>query len=131
VRIAGERSLLVGDAAGLIDPASGDGMYECFVSAELAAGAIRELLDGRIGSLEPYSTAVDLHLGSLYRASWKLKRALDRWPVASWRIARTPLLWRSVERLLLGQLSAPGEQRGLARVPLRMLDWLGRELPAG
>ena len=36
-RIAGERTLLVGDAAGLIDPVSGDGMYECFVSASLAA----------------------------------------------------------------------------------------------
>ena len=32
--------LLVGDAAGLIDPVSGDGMYECFVSSRLAAAAI-------------------------------------------------------------------------------------------
>src|SRR5262249_3161710 len=38
------RVLLVGDAAGLVDPLSGDGMYEAFVSAELAADAI---LDGR------------------------------------------------------------------------------------
>ncbi len=34
------RVLLVGDAAGLVDPLSGDGMYEAFVSAELAAAAI-------------------------------------------------------------------------------------------
>src|SRR5581483_7680439 len=34
-RIAGGRALLVGDAAGLVDPVSGDGMYECFVSARL------------------------------------------------------------------------------------------------
>src|SRR4051795_2699365 len=40
VRIAGERTLLVGDAAGLIDPVSGDGMYECFVSARLAVEAV-------------------------------------------------------------------------------------------
>ncbi len=32
--------LLVGDAAGLVDPLSGDGMYEAFVSAKLAAEAI-------------------------------------------------------------------------------------------
>ena len=38
-RIAAERALLVGDAAGLIDPVSGDGMYECFVSGRLAAAA--------------------------------------------------------------------------------------------
>jgi geranylgeranyl reductase family protein len=120
VRIAGQRALCVGDAAGLIDPVSGDGMYECFVSARLAADAILA------GSLDGYQAAVDAAVGSLHRASWKLKQALDRWPRASWRIARTQLLWRSVERLLLGELAAPAEQHGLARIPLRALDLLGR-----
>jgi geranylgeranyl reductase family protein len=125
-QVAGERALLVGDAAGLIDPVSGDGMYECFVSSKLATAAILDLLDGRSSTLEPYGTAVDVALAPLHRASWKLKKALDRWPRASWRIARTQLLWRSVERLLLGELGAPGEQTGMARVPLRLLDALGR-----
>jgi geranylgeranyl reductase family protein len=124
--IASERALLVGDAAGLIDPVSGDGMYECFVSAALAAAAIGELLAGRSDSLVSYGAAVDEALGPLHRASWKLKRALDRWPRLSWRIARTELLWRSIEPLLLGELSAPGEARGAARVPLRMLSALSR-----
>ena len=120
VRIAGERALCVGDAAGLIDPVSGDGMYECFVSARLATDAILA------GGLAGYQAAVEAELGALHRASWKLKQALDRWPRASWRIARTRLMWRSVERLLLGELAAPGEQHGLARIPLRALDLLGR-----
>jgi len=119
-RVANERGLLVGDAAGLIDPVSGDGMYECFVSGRLAAETI--LAD----RLETYPARLDAELGSLHRASWKLKRALDRWPRASWQVARTRLLWRSVERLLLGDLAAPGEQHGIARVPLRALDVLGR-----
>lgn len=125
-RIAGERALLVGDAAGLIDPVSGDGMYECFVSSRLAAAAILDLLGGRATTLEPYESAVEAELMPLHNASWKLKQALDRWPRASWRIARTQLLWRTVERLLLGELSAPGEQQGMARIPLRALDVLGR-----
>ena len=124
--IVAERSLLVGDAAGLIDPVSGDGMYECFVSASLAAVAIGDLLAGRSTTLTPYGSAVDAALGSLHRASWQLKRALDRWPRLSWRIARTELLWRSIEPLLLGELTAPGETRGAARVPLRMLSALSR-----
>ncbi len=124
--VAGERALLVGDAAGLIDPVSGDGMYECFVSSRLASAAILDLLAGRITTLEPYGAAVDLALAPLHRASWKLKQALDRWPRASWRVARTQLLWRSVERLLLGELQHPGQQCGLARLPLRALDALGR-----
>jgi geranylgeranyl reductase family protein len=124
--IAGERALLVGDAAGLIDPVSGDGMYECFVSSRLAATAIMELLAGKAPTLADYQSAVDDELGSLHRASWQLKRALDRWPRASWRLARTALVWRTVERLLQGDLSSPGDQRGIARVPLRGLSLLGR-----
>ena len=58
-RIAGERALLVGDAAGLIDPVSGDGMYECFVSSRLATAAILDLLAGRAATLAPYEAAVD------------------------------------------------------------------------
>jgi flavin-dependent dehydrogenase len=125
-RVASDRALLVGDAAGLVDPVSGDGMYECFVSARLAAEAIGDLLAGRAGGIEPYAAALDAAVGRLHRASWKLKHALDRWPRASWSVARTRLLWVSVERLLYGELSAPGEARGLARVPLRLLDGLGR-----
>jgi geranylgeranyl reductase family protein len=129
-RIAGERALLVGDAAGLIDPVSGDGMYECFVSSRLATEAVLELLSGRASTLASYEAAVDAALAPLHRASWKLKVALDRWPRLSWRLARTRLMWTSVERLLLGELSAPGEQHGLARMPLRALDVLGRRQPA-
>ncbi len=125
-RIVSERALLVGDAAGLIDPVSGDGMYECFVSARLASSAIVELLSGRATDLATYPTALDASLTPLHRASWILKRALDRWPRSSWALARTQLVWTSVEKLLLAELAAPREQRGIARVPLRGLELLGR-----
>ena len=49
------RALLVGDAAGLVDPLSGDGMYEAFVSARLASGAVLDLLAGRSASLDGYT----------------------------------------------------------------------------
>jgi geranylgeranyl reductase family protein len=125
-KIAADRVLLVGDAAGLIDPVSGDGMYECFVSSRLAARAILDLLAGRATTLEPYERAVDDALMPLHNASWKLKQALDRWPRASWRLASARLTWVSVERLLQGDLAHPGEQRGLARLPLKGLAALGR-----
>jgi len=94
--LAGERALAVGDAAGLIDPVSGDGMYECFVSARHAAAAILA------GDLSLYAPALDAHLNRLHHASWKLKTALDRWPRATWQLMQTQLLWRGVERILLG-----------------------------
>ena len=125
-RIATDRALLVGDAAGLIDPVSGDGMYECFVSSRLATGAILDLLAGRASTLVPYEAAVDGELAPLHRASWKLKKALDRWPRASWQIARSKLLWISIRGMLEGDLRDPAEQRGMARLPLRALAILGR-----
>ena len=125
-RLANERALVVGDAGGLLDPVSGDGMYECFYSARLATDAILDLLAGRASTLQPYVAAVDSALSPLHRASWKLKRALDLWPRASWRVARTALFWRSIEGMLQGELAHPGEQRGLARVPMRALAILGR-----
>ena len=124
-RIAGERALLVGDAAGLIDPMSGDGMYECFVSSKLAAEAIVDLLAGRASTLQAYEAAVDAALGRLHRASMKLKLAFDRWPRASWQVARLSLTWRTAERMLLGELSAPSDQRGIARLPMWVLARLG------
>jgi geranylgeranyl reductase family protein len=124
-RIAGDRALLVGDAAGLIDPVSGDGMYECFVSSRLASGAILDFLAGRVQSLAAYEAAVDAELSPLHRASWKLKQALDRWPLATWQVARTKLLWVSIGGLIEGEISHPGEQRGLARLPLHALAILG------
>jgi len=110
----------------LIDPVSGDGMYECFVSSRLAAASILDLLAGRTSTLEPYAGAVDRELAPLHRASWKLKRALDRWPRASWQIARSKLLWVSIRGMLDGELPDPAKQQGLARVPLRALAILGR-----
>ena len=125
-RIVSDRALLVGDAAGLIYPVSGDGMYECFLSARLASSSIVELLNGRGADLTTYATALDAALSPLHRASWILKRALDRWPRSSWALARTQLVWVSVEKLLLAELGAPRDQRGVARVPLRGLELLGR-----
>src|SRR5213596_2042940 len=51
-RFSQGRALLVGDAAGVLDPVSGDGIYEALVTGELAA---RHILDDR---LEHYADAV-------------------------------------------------------------------------
>src|SRR5918911_1869137 len=53
------RVILVGDAAGLVDPLSGDGMYEAFVSGRLAAASALDVLAGREHTLDPYAGALD------------------------------------------------------------------------
>ena len=116
----------MGDAAGLIDPVSGDGMYECFVSSRLATGAILDLFARPQLDAGALRDRVDSELAGLHRASWKLKKALDRWPRASWQIARSKLLWNSIRGILDGDLRAPAEQRGMARLPPRALAILSR-----
>src|SRR5262249_55411708 len=77
---ANGRAVLVGDAAGLVDPISGDGMYEAFVSAQLAADGVRELLGGRQDALDGYAARLDTALARDAQASWAAKLAFDRYP---------------------------------------------------
>ena len=120
------RALLVGDAAGLVDPLTGDGMYEAFLSARLGADAVLDVLGGRAETVEPYVDRLAAALGPLAGASWGAKVALDRFPRATFALARAPLVWPVVERLVRGDISAPGEARGLARPPLKAISALAR-----
>jgi flavin-dependent dehydrogenase len=115
------RVLLAGDAAGLVDPLSGDGMYEAFISARLASAAV---LDGK---LEGYEAALGRELGRTLSASWKAKYALERFPRLVFGIAELPPVWSFVSAFLRGDLKHPGEARGLVRAPLRLVETLGRQ----
>jgi geranylgeranyl reductase family protein len=118
--------LLVGDAAGLVDPFSGDGMYEAIVSARLATAAVSDLLVGRAESLDGYATAVARALGPLTAAGWGAKAAIDRFPRATFACARLPLTWRAVEKVLLGELGHPGAASGAERRAVRLIERLAR-----
>ena len=107
--------LLVGDAAGLVDPLSGDGIYEALVSARLAADAIVA------GEPARYETELAAALGRFAATSWKAKLVLDRHPRASFEIARIPAVWNVIAGLLTGEVTHPSDARGLARPPLRLL----------
>lgn len=68
-RRAGAGWLLVGDAAGFIDPFTGEGLHRAFVSAELAAETIDTVLakaTGRSGppNLAPYDRAMGRRFGT-------------------------------------------------------------------
>jgi geranylgeranyl reductase family protein len=114
------RILLVGDAAGLVDPLSGDGIYEAFVSARLAARAILD------DALETYADRLASALDHHASASWAAKRALERSAAACFWAARSPGVFGVVAGLLAGDVAHPSEARGLARPPLRALSRLAR-----
>ncbi len=57
-RRAGRSWLLVGDAAGFLDPFTGEGLHRALVSAEFAAAAIDALLRGQRPDLDEYARAM-------------------------------------------------------------------------
>jgi geranylgeranyl reductase family protein len=125
------RAVLVGDAAGLVDPFSGDGIYEALLSARLASEAVLDLLAGHAGDVRSYSERLAASLGPLAASSWALKRAFERFPRLSFAVTRAPFVWNVAESVFCGDLSQPGAARGAVRVPLRLLDALGANATSG
>jgi flavin-dependent dehydrogenase len=120
MRRAGETSrrgrvLLVGDAAGLVDPLSGDGIYEALLSSRLAAEAVLA------GDLDSYGARLAQELDPMMSASWSAKLAFDRFPRLAFMIARMPPAWRLAERLLRDELPDPRKAPGTMRAPLEAL----------
>jgi geranylgeranyl reductase family protein len=112
------RTLLVGDAAGLVDPLTGDGMYEALLSARLATDAI---LAGRP---HEYPARLAEHHARHLAASWTAKAIVDRHPRVVFSLTR--VLWPVVQQLLTGELHSPGEARAGSRWTLKALAALAR-----
>jgi geranylgeranyl reductase family protein len=128
--LAAGRLALVGDAAGLVDPLSGDGMYEAFLSANLAVRHALEILAGERESFDEYAVELEQRLAAMVRASWGAKLALDRFPRLTFTVARAPFLWDLVVRLMRGEVSAPREATGAVRIPLKVLKRIARAAAA-
>ena len=112
---AAGRVLLVGDAAGLVDPLSGDGMYEAFVSrASRPTRSSRATSTATRGALcerarPPRRGIVGREAGA---------RPTPRTVFAA---ARAPGVFRVVAGLLCGDVAHPSDARGVARGPLRLI----------
>ena len=83
-RAAGPSHVLVGDAAGFVDPISGEGMHRALVSAELAAEAIDRTLAGDPVALGEY----DRHLRARFRSKDVLSWALQLFLLQPWLARR-------------------------------------------
>jgi flavin-dependent dehydrogenase len=123
-RPGGQRVLLVGDAAGLVDPLSGDGMYEAFVSGRLAAEATLDLLSGQVPNLDSYAERFSETFAPLETVSWRLKLAFERFPGLAFRLATAGPSWRLFQAVVRGDRKA-SDRHGLKGAPLRVLRALG------
>lgn len=123
--LARGRGLVVGDAAGLVDPLTGDGIYEAFLSARLAADETIELLAGRTRSLERYSIRLRSALGPQLANAWAAKVALECFPRLMFTVARAEFVQRGLERLARGERGG-----GAGSIPVEALGLLVRRLGA-
>jgi menaquinone-9 beta-reductase len=80
---AGHNFLLIGDAAGFVDPISGEGLHRSLVSAELAADAAAEWSAGRSDALERYGWRLRARFAGKDLLSWMLQLFLAEPRLAS------------------------------------------------
>jgi flavin-dependent dehydrogenase len=120
------RTALIGDAAGLVDPVSGDGIYEAFLSARLAADAALDMRAGRAADFSRYSTQLQRALALQSAASWRAKLALERFPRLSFALLQAPHAWRAIEQLMRADATHPGAIGGPGGVALRAAELLAR-----
>jgi flavin-dependent dehydrogenase len=120
------RLALVGDAAGLVDPVSGDGIYEAVLSARLAAANALDILAGRVADFSPYAGELRRLLAVQAAASWRAKTALDRFPRTTFALLRAPLAWRGIESLLRADAEEPADIGGPGGAALRIAETLAR-----
>jgi flavin-dependent dehydrogenase len=102
-RRAGPRWFLVGDAAGFLDPFSGEGLHRALVSAELAAPAIEAVVRGRATpgqAAAAYDRAMQRRFTTKDAVSWLLQGFLARPPVLEYAARR--LAARSAPRATMG-----------------------------
>jgi geranylgeranyl reductase family protein len=122
---------LVGDAAGLVDPVSGDGIYEAVLSAGLAAANALDILAGRTSDFGPYAGELRRRLAVQAAAAWRAKAALERFPRTTFTLLRAPLAWYGIEALLRADAHEPAQIGGAPGVALRVIDRISRLGPSG
>ncbi len=102
--IQSKRCLLLGDAAGLVDPLTGEGIHNAIKSAQIAAPIIDQCLRANILDLRDYQDAVDRELMPELRAARAFARLFTWFPRLCFTLVeRNDRLWRACCRLLRGE----------------------------
>lgn len=105
--VAVGRCALVGDAAGLVDPFSGDGMYEAFMSSAIASRCVGDLLEGRAADLSDYPRALGEALGAHRAGAWLGKLTAEASPRLTMAILRPEWVRQAIARRMCGASTPP------------------------
>jgi geranylgeranyl reductase family protein len=121
------RAILVGDAAGLVDPMSGEGIYSAFVSGHLAAARVLRFLDGKDPDLFSYEAAIEREIMPEIRYAKLLRDAYHYTPFPCYfMLKRNERLRLSLCQLITGERSYAGFMRQLGPLRLVLQFWASR-----
>jgi flavin-dependent dehydrogenase len=100
-----DKALLLGDAAGLADPLTGEGIYNAILSAQLAAPVIESSLAHGKMKLEEYQEAVDEKIMSELRMARVISKFFVRFPhLLFGMLKRSDAVWKAERSLMTGEL---------------------------
>ena len=102
--IHGRRIVLTGDAAGLAEPVTGEGIYYAVKSAQIAADTLHQVLLDHTTDLSSYSARVNAEITSDLKYAKRLASLLYRFPGLSYRFfVRSPAVQWGMVRALCGR----------------------------
>jgi geranylgeranyl reductase family protein len=101
-----DKALLVGDAAGLADPLSGEGIHNAILSAQLAAPAIEDCLTHGGSHLDDYQQALEERIMPELKIARVASKIRARFPHLAFRLLQhSEGAWRAGCGLMSGELT--------------------------
>lgn len=101
--LADSNVLLVGDAAGILDPLTAEGISAAAHSAQIAAASIFQYLNGKAVGLERYMQEIEQRILPDIDVARQLHDVFYLWPGVFVAVERvTPILWRAMVDLFHG-----------------------------
>jgi geranylgeranyl reductase family protein len=98
------RALLVGDAAGLLEPFTGEGIGYAVRSGQLAAVAVETFLKQEAPDLALYTTLLDKELTPELISAQQFVRVFNRFPLLFYQLIKNnDYVWRSICKILRGE----------------------------
>ena len=100
------RCLLLGDAAGLVDPFTGEGIYSAVHSAQLAAPHLADFLKKGFSSFQPIQEEIDRNLMPELECSRVFREFFMSWPSYFHQKLKTrDRWWNAMIKILRGERS--------------------------
>ena len=98
------RAILVGDAAGLLEPFTGEGIGYAIKSGQIAGRVIAEYLGGELASLTRYAELLDQEVTTELLSAERLVRVFNRFPRLFYRLVReSDYVWNAACLILRGE----------------------------